>query len=78
MTRLFRFSKLFQGVIDHRGAGCSPGGGMVGALGFRVGPVLFSIAGLGWIVENNIGTCRIFIAKERPRICRKIPLAQFR
>jgi hypothetical protein len=51
---------------------------MVGALGFRVGPVLFSIAGLGWIVENNIGTCRIFIAKERPRICRKIPLAQFR
>jgi hypothetical protein len=39
----------------------SPGGGVVGALGFRVGPVLFSIAGLGYIVENNIGTCETYL-----------------
>jgi hypothetical protein len=29
---------------------------MVGALGFRVGPVLLSIAGRRGFVENNIGT----------------------
>jgi hypothetical protein len=56
MTRLFRFSKLVQSVIDHRGAGCSPGGGMVGALGFRVGPVQVMIDVLHGFVENNMRT----------------------
>jgi len=31
----------------------SPGGGMVGALGYRVGPVRISVAGLGGFVENK-------------------------
>jgi hypothetical protein len=54
--QIFRLSKLFHGVIDHHAAGCTSGGGIVGALGFRVGPVQVSIDGLGGSVENNIGT----------------------
>jgi hypothetical protein len=51
--QIFRLSKLFQSVIDHRGAGCSPGGGMVGALGFRVGPALVMLYAFCGLVKNN-------------------------
>jgi hypothetical protein len=51
--QIFRLSKLAQSVIDHRGAGFAPGGGMVGALGFRVGPVRITINSLHMTVKNN-------------------------
>ena len=56
LTRLLRLSKLFQDVIDHRGAEWPAGGGMVGTLGFRYGPYLPLYTLYAEFVKNNMRT----------------------
>jgi hypothetical protein len=53
MTGFFRLSKLAQSVIDHREGRVFARRRVVGALGFRVGPVLLSISSLRGFGENK-------------------------